>query len=584
MSFFHPEHTRPRPIAPTSITSRQGLNPQAIQTLDPHDDQEQNRSPRPIQKGHTRLTTPHPPHHHPGDDSLKETFESVVIAFILAFAFRAYVVEAFVIPTGSMAPTLLGRHLHVACIQCGYAFNIDIPDDNRNALSNNEKTICPMCKYENILPAGQQISTGDRILVHKLIYTLSEPRRWDVIVFKAPHEPNTNYIKRLVGLPNEKLYIFEGNLFVRSSLPSSDDPDWRIARKTRREQAQRAVWQPIYHSAYVPLDQGLPTTPSRRQHPWSVPWRADHPQDWDLQDAHGYRHHTANPGRIAFDFDLHAANGSGQYAYSQIKMGPSPTEPIEDIRLAVAVQPDAPNLFLSLETTSRLDDPQGRTVPLWAAILPDGHAELGSLDPVTHETRLWKSSNDVGPFIAGRTRVVELWYVDQEASLWVDGKRVLVHPFEVPFEVLTTRDKPERHPAVAIQLGGASATLHRVDLDRDLYYSDISVTGQPARGAIAPGFSDTNAPPVTLGPDQFFCLGDNSPWSLDGRYWSKLDEWIEQRMFPDPEDHRPRDNRGIVPRELLIGRAFFVYFPAPLRTSPDAIGIIPNFGSLRFIH
>ena len=40
----------------------------------------------------------------PTDESLKETFESVIIAFILAFIFRAYVVEAFVIPTGSMAP------------------------------------------------------------------------------------------------------------------------------------------------------------------------------------------------------------------------------------------------------------------------------------------------------------------------------------------------------------------------------------------------------------------------------------------------------------------------------------------------
>ena len=38
-----------------------------------------------------------------GDDTIKDTFEAIVIAFILAFVFRAYVVEAFVIPTGSMA-------------------------------------------------------------------------------------------------------------------------------------------------------------------------------------------------------------------------------------------------------------------------------------------------------------------------------------------------------------------------------------------------------------------------------------------------------------------------------------------------
>ena len=56
-----------------------------------------------------KQTTPDTPPHQP-DETIKETFESIIIAFILAFVFRAYVVEAFVIPTGSMAPTLLGAH------------------------------------------------------------------------------------------------------------------------------------------------------------------------------------------------------------------------------------------------------------------------------------------------------------------------------------------------------------------------------------------------------------------------------------------------------------------------------------------
>ena len=56
---------------------------------------------------------------------MKETLESVVIAFILTFIFRAFVMEAFVIPTGSMAPTLLGQHIRVQCPQCGYGFNFD---------------------------------------------------------------------------------------------------------------------------------------------------------------------------------------------------------------------------------------------------------------------------------------------------------------------------------------------------------------------------------------------------------------------------------------------------------------------------
>ena len=59
-------------------------------------------------------------HHHEG--GYRDTIESILIAFILAFIFRAFVVEAFVIPTGSMAPTLLGAHARFTCDDCGYAF------------------------------------------------------------------------------------------------------------------------------------------------------------------------------------------------------------------------------------------------------------------------------------------------------------------------------------------------------------------------------------------------------------------------------------------------------------------------------
>ena len=45
----------------------------------------------------------------------------------------------------------------------------------------------------------------------------------------------------------------------------------------------------------------------------------------------------------------------------------------------------------------------------------------------------------------------------------------------------------------------------------------------------------------------------------------------------------PKLSNGIVPRELMIGRAFFVYFPAPYRLQERQLGIVPNFGNMRFI-
>src|SRR3954471_12516233 len=56
---------------------------------------------------------------------VKDTIESILVAFILAFIFRAFVVEAFVIPTGSMAPTLLGAHMRFTCADCGYDFTVN---------------------------------------------------------------------------------------------------------------------------------------------------------------------------------------------------------------------------------------------------------------------------------------------------------------------------------------------------------------------------------------------------------------------------------------------------------------------------
>ncbi|HSU65349.1 MAG TPA: S26 family signal peptidase, partial [Tepidisphaeraceae bacterium] len=66
------------------------------------------------------------------DGGVKETIESILVAFILAFVFRAFVVEAFVIPTGSMGPTLMGAHYRVTCEDCGYSFQVNYKARNRN--------------------------------------------------------------------------------------------------------------------------------------------------------------------------------------------------------------------------------------------------------------------------------------------------------------------------------------------------------------------------------------------------------------------------------------------------------------------
>ncbi|MCH8829028.1 MAG: signal peptidase I [Planctomycetes bacterium] len=153
----------------------------------------------------------------------RETIESVVVAFILAFLFRTFEAEAFVIPTGSMAPTLLGRHKECECKECGYRFPIGASDEveQPGLLKPDDRirsAVCPNCRA--VVPASTLLDLpvfkGDRILVNKYPYEFGDPDRWDVVVFKFPEEPNTNYIKRLVGKPGEKLEIRQGNVYVIS--------------------------------------------------------------------------------------------------------------------------------------------------------------------------------------------------------------------------------------------------------------------------------------------------------------------------------------------------------------------------------
>ncbi len=409
------------------------------------------------------------PAQRPTDETIKETFESIVIAFILAFVFRSYVVEAFVKPTGSMAPTLLGEHVDVRCPQCGYHFTVDVSPGTERTV------ICPMCHFPITIPANSRLSAGDRILVHKYLYSVVEPQRWDVVVFKDPSNPHTNFIKRLIGLPGESLEIIDGNIYVKSK----GEP-WHIARKPDRPEVQRAVWQPIYYSDYIPLDGGRGRSRDgedvHNDHFWATPWRADRPDDWEIEGRRSYHHEGSQPGEIHFDFRQQAKGGMGWYAYNEFRgsdelagLSDMPSnvpgfrpEPIEDVRVSAKFQAEGPGLTVRIRTTARLDDvhPATGIHILSGRIDADGHAAIEEIDPHGRTLRTM-AQGEAGAFTPGVAREVELWYVDQEASLWVDGRRVCVWRFEVDIDALANRRPPEQYPAIAIEVSGAPGNASR---------------------------------------------------------------------------------------------------------------------------
>ncbi|MSP68093.1 MAG: signal peptidase I [Alphaproteobacteria bacterium] len=113
-----------------------------------------------------------------------ETLRTVLIAVGIAVAIRTVAFEPFNIPSGSMIPSLLiGDYLFVAKYSYGYS------------------------RYS--LPFGLPLFDGR--------FLGSEPKRGDIAVFKLPRDNSTDYIKRIVGLPGDRLQVRAGVLHINDS-------------------------------------------------------------------------------------------------------------------------------------------------------------------------------------------------------------------------------------------------------------------------------------------------------------------------------------------------------------------------------
>ena len=208
-----------------------------------------------------------------GNPAVRETIESLLIALVLAFLFRAFEAEAFVIPTGSMAPTLMGQHKDMTCPNCGCPYQVsasgteDVNHNPKEAAVGS--ATCPMCRLTADLAAHpEQSYSGDRILVGKFCYQFDEPKRWDVFVFHFPCGAATNYIKRLVGLPGETLTISHGALWIRRNDQPNAAP--QIARKPPEKLL--AMLQPVFDNDYMPA--------IRQKKPWPPRWSGAGWKSW----------------------------------------------------------------------------------------------------------------------------------------------------------------------------------------------------------------------------------------------------------------------------------------------------------------
>jgi len=438
-----------------------------------------------------------------------EYVEAIVIALIMALILREFFFEAFKIPTPSMSPTLRGAtHL------------------------------------------------GDRILVDKLVHRLREPRRWEVIVFRYPLNQSTNYIKRLVGLPGETVQILDGDIWINGS----------IERKPLG--LQGSLWvqnYPVSHDPWGGLD-GEFRRPGRFE---AAPDQAFEDETW-----------SATPGadkrmRLRYCFDPTSA---GSYRGLSLRYA-SPE--IGGTRLR----------DFRFDGVLRLNGPDGRAaVRLFTrgtrfviTFRPDGEGatltgpDRASLDrdPVHGRVERRVEAGRGRTFPLDREVAISVSYFDYQLVVRVDDEIW----FHFVFDPRSPRPDPDLEPgALAIELANGGGAWSELAVYRDLHYTQNNYQCQ-----------------VPLG--KFFVLGDNSTNSKDSRRWKKstrrlkdgrmieyeTEEPVFAHAFAHPQKNEIVDVLGnrysideidwryepkheeapFVARDLLIGRAFVIFFPWP---------------------
>ena len=548
--------------------------------------------------------------------AIRDMVESVWVAIVLAFVLRAFMVEAFVIPTGSMAPRLMGRHYDMRCPSCGYRFAYGYGGENTGPKPiRPPKARCPNCYYrgtnaeDRFEPVFAQ--GGDRVLVLKYLYQFSEPQAWDVVVFRNPQDNHQNYIKRLVGLPGETLEIVHGDIFVhRNGSGGAAPTPWQIRRKPDR--AQDAMWQIVFDNDYRPDEDMLKTINVI----WPR-WKPGAGSGWDTaENGRAFTYEGDREGHLTFDAPRDRYQP--HYAYNTYDGTHSISPRMDictDLKLSAVFTPEQTTSSLEMLLTSFEHRFRG-------VVSADGTASLHYHSPA-HEQGQWKTWTAAlgSKLTPGAGREVSLEHADFRVTLRVDGEPVLrvdseAYEDEELYGKTTIRERlvqrlteqpgrPAPTPEVKFIARGGGCSLTHLRLMRDVYYTNTGLDGigsspadtyaRKAKAAPSKARNDWSKEDLAWGVlgnpirllknsddpdlDEFFVLGDNSPQSLDGRAWTKAAPTL--RLYD--KDGNALYQLGTVPRYAMIGRALFVYWPAGFRLPGLSLPIVPNVGRMRLI-
>jgi signal peptidase I len=416
--------------------------------------------------------------------------------------FRAIGAEPYGVPTGSMAPTLMGNHKVTTCPRCGCEVCVGIRDESPGG-SADPHAECPNCGYDDFSLEGIPVCRGDHLLVNKNVFSWRKPRRWEMAVFRCPAADGKAFVKRVVGLPGESIRIMGGDIYINGEL----------ARKSLPELKSLCI--PVFDNNCQPAQT------------WACRWEVDPAQERPAVeetrlrlDGRGspqswhwliYKHWNLDDNKIQPVRDEYTYNGSDSNRRAV---------PVHDFMLETDVEIAQGQGTVAFGVT---DGQEFITAELAVGANQGATRLLGGLDADRLTTYRSAPDDYLNP---GKKHHVELAFVDRRAMLAVDGK-VVFGSVDRP----AVDDRPAVERPVRLGAQGVEAVFSNVRIFRDVHYTEVG------RHAVRD--------PLQLGEGEYFVLGDNSPNSDDNRFWSDAAE----RPLP-------------VPEASFLGKPFLVHLPS----------------------